>query len=274
MLQSNKSISYFKDIDILYEGANLFKSFNKELYHDSFRIIFFDNAQGILYYEGKKIPINQNMAVVIRPYVIYSLYSNDSTIKFFDFNFLDKKSTYNINELFNIEYLIDLTNDIFFKQCFDKALIESNEENGSKILLQSGIGFCLLSTIFRNMKNIDSVEIDKKEVSRSNIFLLSEIESKLEENFVDNSIISNLAYEVGISENKLYKVIKDTYGLSPKQWILEKKIKRIKIMLVERYTYHEISEKLAFCSISHMSSTFKKYVGCTPNEYLKNYANK
>ncbi|MEG0686833.1 MAG: AraC family transcriptional regulator, partial [Erysipelotrichales bacterium] len=253
---------------------NLFSDFNVELYHDSFRIIFFDESFGTLYYEGKKMPILKNMAVVIRPYIIYRLESDSNEIKYFDFNFLDKKSTYNINELFTNEYIIELNSDLFFKQCFDKALLESKEELGSKILLQSGIGFCLLSTIFRNMKDVDDISISKKEVSRSNIFLLSEIEAKLEEDFISNSIISNLAYEVGISENKLYKVIKDTYGLSPKQWILEKKIKRIKIMLVERYTYHEISEKLAFCSISHMSSTFKKYVGCTPNEYLKNYANK
>ncbi|WP_423364407.1 AraC family transcriptional regulator [Mycoplasma sp. P36-A1] len=269
----NTSPYYYKDIDILYEGAGILEYMDDKKYHDFFRICYFEDTKGILHYEGTSYQISENQTVVIKPNTVYDIDSYDDNVKYFDLNFLDKKSIYNIDQLFKTEFIFNI-NDLFYRQCFIKTINEANDEKGSKLLLQSGIGFCLLSMIFREMKLSKGVEINKREISRNNIFLLSEIETKLNEDFISNSIISNLAYAVGVSENKLYKVIKETYDVSPKQWILEMKIKKIKIMLVERKTYQEITDLLAFSSVSHMSATFKKYVGCTPNNYLKNYSNK
>ncbi|MDF9867587.1 AraC-like DNA-binding protein [Bacilli bacterium PM5-3] len=271
----NNNPNFFKDVDILYEGAGLLNNENNKQYHTFFRILFFKDTCAKVEYRENLYDVKENQVMIIRPNNIYEVKSSSMPILYYDFNFLDKKSIYNIDQLFQKQVLFDIKELNFFCNCFDMSLSEEKQNLGSKILLLSGIGFSLLSLVFRNMSNSCLEEKNvKPPISRDNIFLISEIENCLNADFEKNSRVNNLAYAVGISENKLYKVIKETYGLSPKEWIMQIKIQKIKIMLVERKTYHEIAEKLDFCSVSHMSTVFKKQVGYTPNSYLKKYANK
>lgn len=268
-------VSFYKDIDVIYEGGGYFTNFNENNYHYAFRIIFFENAYATLKINGVSYHIRPDMAIIIRPYCIYSIESYNKDIKYLDWNFLDKKSAYNTNVLFEKDFIIQVNKeDVFFYECFRQVIREHDKQRLSKILMLSGICFVLLSFVFRKLRDIKYNSISNKAVSRSNIFLLSEIEHALNSDFKNNSKISNLAFEVGISENKLYKVIKDTYMMSPKEWIMNIKMQKIRIMLIERYTLYDIASKLGFSSVSHMGSVFKKNMGLTLNEFLKDNSNK
>jgi len=59
-------------------------------------------------------------------------------------------------------------------------------------------------------------------------------------------------------------------GCKLKQYIIQQKIARAKMLLLEeRYTLSEISWKLQYSSVAHLSNQFKKIAGCTPSEFKR-----
>ena len=272
---NNDSPNFLKDIDILYEATGDYNSKNKKQYHSFYRILYFKEISTCVKYEEQVYEIRKNQVMIIKPNSVYEIIGDTKKIKYYDFAFLDKNYNYNIETLFKHQSVYTINELSFFNQCFEIATAEAKEALGAKILLLSGIGLILLSLIFRNGYNNKLENYGENTlVKRDNIILMERIEEYLRKDFISNSKINNLAYNVGVSENKLYKLVKETYGLPPKEWIMQIKIQKVKILLAEKKSYQEIAELLDFCSVSHLGCVFKKYVGCTPNEYLKGYTNK
>lgn len=64
------------------------------------------------------------------------------------------------------------------------------------------------------------------------------------------------------------RVFEEQYGLTPKQYILERKIEVAGDMLAERrYSIKEISEILGFCDEHHFINTFKRFTGQPPGRF-------
>ena len=98
---------------------------------------------------------------------------------------------------------------------------------------------------------------------------LSSIINYIETNISDNTITNEiLAQKMGISEVYLRKLFLSNLGSTPKQYILDLRIKKAKKMLVEsNYTVMKISEKCGFSSPYHFCRIFKEKIGMTPTEY-------
>lgn len=274
MKKINDDPNFYKDIDIIHKKSGSINSDIHRTYHECFRIYYFDTTDGFLIYDGNEYQIKQSQTIIIRPNTVYTLDNIDGDVLYYDFQFLDKKSSYNCKSIFLNEYIFDIEKQKFLRNIFYQVLEEDKDNLGASKLFVSGLGLTLLALIFRSMKGINIRGIASKEVSRPNIFLLSEIETKLNEDFAYYCNITNLCYGIGISENKLYKLIKETYGISPKDWISDIKIERIKVRLVERVSVYDLSEELGFSSLSYMFRFFKQRTNQTINEYLKGYSNK
>lgn len=79
------------------------------------------------------------------------------------------------------------------------------------------------------------------------------------------------AEKLCISVRYLSKVTNDVIGVAPKQVIMDYVMQEAKVLLnTTNYTIQEISNKLGFSSQSVFSSSFKKCVGKTPNEFRDN----
>lgn len=102
---------------------------------------------------------------------------------------------------------------------------------------------------------------------------ISSILSYLEDNLWDNTISNEfLAKKLGISEIYLRKLFLSNLGSTPKQYILDLRIKKAKQLLTDsNYTVTEISEKCGFSSLYHFCRIFKKKTDLTPLEYSKRY---
>lgn len=102
---------------------------------------------------------------------------------------------------------------------------------------------------------------------------ISRIISYLEGNLSDNTITNEfLAKKMGISEVYLRKLFLSNLGCTPKQYILNLRIRKAKHLLSDsNYTVTEISEKCGFSSLYHFCRAFKKKTGYTPSEYSKTF---
>ena len=98
---------------------------------------------------------------------------------------------------------------------------------------------------------------------------LSSIINYIENNISDSSITNEaLAQKMNISEVYLRKLFLSNLGNTPKQYILELRIKKAKQLLADsNYTVTKISDKCGFSSPYHFCRAFKNKTGMTPTEY-------
>ncbi len=96
---------------------------------------------------------------------------------------------------------------------------------------------------------------------------------------IKDYIDSGLAYNVSLDDiaqhfylNKSYiiSIFSAKYGFTPKQYILDRKMQAARTMLEKnRHSVSEIADILNFSSSQHFSSSFKKKVGVSPDEYRR-----
>lgn len=82
--------------------------------------------------------------------------------------------------------------------------------------------------------------------------------------------VKTLAQKTDLSEVYFRKLFKLSYGVSPKQYILQLRINKAKELLNnDDYSISKIAEKCGCSNVYHFSKIFKEKVGCTPSEYRK-----
>lgn len=80
--------------------------------------------------------------------------------------------------------------------------------------------------------------------------------------------LDEISMQFGISKQYFLKKFRNKYGITPYEYILNQKIERAKLLLIENsMTISEIVERLHFTDNSHFTKTFKKRVGVSPKSY-------
>lgn len=97
-------------------------------------------------------------------------------------------------------------------------------------------------------------------VQRAKLLLLERFEGALR--------IQDVARELGIAESHLRRVFKASTGLSPKDYLLELRLRQVRILLQgSSLTLGEIAERTGYNSGYHLSAEFKKRIGVSPSAW-------
>lgn len=103
--------------------------------------------------------------------------------------------------------------------------------------------------------------------------LVYKILDYLNEHYAENLTLDKISEQFYISKSNLSHYFKKETGLSPIQYIMQRRIGEAQSLLVETSSeIQDIGDKLSFTDTAHFSKMFKKYVGVTPNEYRKHFA--
>lgn len=92
----------------------------------------------------------------------------------------------------------------------------------------------------------------------------------VEEHLGDNLRLTDLAALVAYSPDHFARLFKQTFGLSPYQYILRRRVERAKLLL--RARAHSIAEVAVLCgfgSQAHLHAAFKARTGVTPGLFRK-----
>jgi len=82
--------------------------------------------------------------------------------------------------------------------------------------------------------------------------------------------LNELAAITGLSRHHFARMFKQTIGVAPYRYVMERRVERAKHMLrAARSSLVEISLSTGFDSQSHFTSTFHRMVGATPGEFQK-----
>ncbi len=86
------------------------------------------------------------------------------------------------------------------------------------------------------------------------------------ERFEEPLRIRDVARELGIADSHLRRVFKASTGLSPKDYLLELRLRQVRILLRgSSLTLGEIAERTGYNSGYHLSAEFKKRTGTSPS---------
>ncbi len=93
----------------------------------------------------------------------------------------------------------------------------------------------------------------------------------LEKNYASPHLTNGvLAKECNISEVYFRKLFTKTYGIPPKQYVINFRVEKAKQLLTEGILQiSHISEQCGFSNIYHFSHLFKEKTGISPSEYMK-----
>ena len=112
-------------------------------------------------------------------------------------------------------------------------------------------------------------EMDKKYVHSTQLSLISPAIRKIESSFAENELsVSHLAGLCGISEVYLRRIFLNTFGISPKEYIIQKRIEYAKTLLaLGDFSVSEVAVLCGYSEPCHFSREFSHRTGSTPSQY-------
>ena len=213
----------------------------------------FTNEGQITYtHKGKSFISDHSNAIILPKGQSYTIYGNKSG-KFPVINFECKNfnpDTFTILPVKNINSVIE-----DFERM--KALFLSG---GNKLTVMS-IFYKILESLIKS----ESAEEDGP---------LTPALKYLESNYSYDITNKTLALKCNISEVYFRKLFTKTYGISPKQYIINMRINKAKQILSEGILkINAVSEQCGFSNPYHFCRLFKKKTGVTPSEYMNKNRN-
>lgn len=110
----------------------------------------------------------------------------------------------------------------------------------------------------------------KSETRKELLRRLTKGKQLLDDTFLDNPSISFISQECGISQYHFFRLFKNTYGKSPNQYLIHKRLHFARIALTKKQ--HSVSDLALICGYSDIhsfSKSFKKYFGVNPSHLKK-----
>ncbi|MBQ8509653.1 MAG: helix-turn-helix transcriptional regulator [Clostridia bacterium] len=92
----------------------------------------------------------------------------------------------------------------------------------------------------------------------------------LHDNYTDGGVrIAELAERLGMSERYLSRLFDEVYGMPPKRYLTELRIKYAKELLGDDISIGDAALKAGFCDASHFTRIFREVCGVSPGEYRR-----
>ncbi len=93
--------------------------------------------------------------------------------------------------------------------------------------------------------------------------------SLIEQNIEERILVDDLADRVALSPSRLRMKFKEQIGIPISEFILRKKIdKSVEYLSTQDFSITEVAHELGFSSSQYYATTFKRYVGKSPTQFL------
>lgn len=81
--------------------------------------------------------------------------------------------------------------------------------------------------------------------------------------------VEDISTELNMSRVQLYRKVKTLLQCSINEYLLQRRLKKAKHLILEGFNINEIAEKVGFSSSAYFTSTFKKRFGMTPTNFKR-----
>jgi AraC-like DNA-binding protein len=124
----------------------------------------------------------------------------------------------------------------------------------------------MILLVVENLESRDRRRAQRNESEKTAV--TKYIRQYLDEHYQSDISIGGMASSLRISMSYASHIFKDRYGISPKQYIIERRLGTAqKLLQLTEKQVSEIGEEIGFQSTSHFITIFKKYIGVSPMQY-------
>ena len=267
MLQEIRKVCFDTELNIeAYNFKGIMQKFPNH-FHEHYVIGFIEKGQRYLSCKNKEYTIGTGDLLLFNPHV-------NHTCEQIDGNSLDycciniepeimKKVTY---EITGKEYLPHFTEQVIFHSELVSSLRElhlmvmQEEKNFQK----EEIFFFLIEQLIEDYTEpTPSITLNK---TSSEIKIVCEF---LEKNYRKNVKLDDLSDLTGLSKYYLLRSFTKQKGISPYSYLETIRIDKAKKLLAKGVRPIDVALQTGFTDQSHFSNFFKKFIGLTPNQYMK-----
>lgn len=155
------------------------------------------------------------------------------------------------------------------KQEFDKAGIRTIAVAMGEVELAEPLTKEQLKELDRHLVSLGFEIMDDKNrklIEKIKTFLIEQVQSgDIKEHFVLSEFISK---HLSKEYTQLSRLFSEVEGITVEQFFILQKVEKVKEWLVyNELTLSEISWKLGYSSVAHLSAQFKKVTGLTPSHF-------
>lgn len=157
------------------------------------------------------------------------------------------------------------------RQEFEKAGVNPLEINLGEVILAKPISDNKLEQIDKRLTELGFEILDDKNkrlIEKTKTILRKKVQAgEIEEHF---SLSDYLPQKLNKEYTQLSRLFSEVEGITLEQFFILQKIEKVKEWLVyDELTLSEISYKLGYSSVAHLSAQFKKVSGLTPSQFKK-----
>lgn len=235
---------------------------DEKLYYSQNTIAFIrcTDGQGIINLNGGKIMLRENEYVFLKFHNINRYQSNSDVwgYKWVNFITADIDSEFELNKIY---YTPFSENE---DKAFNKLLASGQAEQKNKNYINSLFLSYFYSIAIENQLDENSL------FSNSSTRLIDEMCSYIHQKLYSKISIDEIAAFFKISPRRLHQIFTDKLDISPKKYILKKKMEEgYKLLVQTSMPINKIAYMLCFSSPYHFSNEFKNTFGQSPSEVRK-----
>lgn len=218
------------------------------------------DGQGIITLSNGKIKLSENEYVFLKFQDIARYQSNSNVWGYRWVNFVTKNidSEFELNKIYNIP----------FSENEDKAFHKLLAGGQAKLNNKNYINSLFLSYFYSiTVEN----QLDENSLfSESSTGLIDEMCSYIHQKLYSKISIDEIAAFFKISPRRLHQIFTDKLNISPKKYILKKKMEEgYKLLVQTSMPINKIAYMLCFSSPYHFTNEFKRIFGQSPSEVRK-----
>ncbi len=153
---------------------------------------------------------------------------------------------------------------------FQRIIEESSKKQPGFLSLMQNLIHAMFVSMFRQHFNQATGNESKKLEDASQTIYIGKAADFIQRNIKGYITVEMVAQDIGITENYLYKIFKEVLDISPKAYIQKARLDYVaKMLRMTKSSIKDIALEMEFSSPNHLSSSFKKHYGMTPNEFRK-----
>lgn len=224
-------------------------------------IHFVKDGKGVLQIEGRKFHIHKNQCFIV-PAGYVSTYTADKNDpwKYSWIGFLGIQSERYVKQLINKGFVLNIKDAKKYEKQIRK-IINLPANSLASQLKMTGFTYDIFGSL------ID--EIDASEVT-INDSVATLAKRYMDLNYYDAIKISEVAKFLNVNSNYLSDTFKEEYKISPKQYLIELKIKKARKLLSSTHNSIKIvANSVGFNDPLAFSKLFKSHTGYSPSDYRK-----
>ncbi|MEG0329416.1 MAG: response regulator [Longicatena sp.] len=120
----------------------------------------------------------------------------------------------------------------------------------------------------QHVKNIKVIEITKSEIEKD--IVVGKMISYIKDNFAKKIVMQDLCKELNYSEALLNRKFKEYTTYTFNDYLNRYRIQQSVELIKEGKQYlYDVATLCGFTEYKYFSIVFKKYIGCSPNEFIK-----